>query len=119
MATALSNAYNERGIKEAYMMTFNNHQLQEERQQTYEARQQADEAPSALHHMKMPDPAALGRLIKNMLSSDTPLLRVIPINNGALDDEQVKQLSDPPLDVRKAFGPGFDAPKQTLSNGRG
>jgi len=110
--TALSNAYNQVGISEVSTMTFNNHQLQNERTD-------AAQGEGVKHRVKMPDPAGLGRLLKNAGKGPPPSLHVVPINNGTLSEELVRAISEPPMDVSKAFGPGYASNKQQISSRRG
>jgi cytidine deaminase len=110
--TALSNAYNQVGISEVYTMTFDNYQLQNERSD-------AQSGEGVKHRIKMPDPAGLGRLLKNAGKGKSPLLRVIPINNGMLDEQLLRAISEPLIDVSQAFGPGYSSNKQQIASGRG
>jgi hypothetical protein len=63
--TALSNAYNQVGISEVYTMTFDNFELQNERTD-------AAAGEGVKHRVKMPDPAGLGRLLKNAEKGKSP-----------------------------------------------
>lgn len=109
MPVALENAFNRIGISEVYIMTFDRTQLQEEMDATL-----GDRGSSPQHQLKMPDPAALGRLIKNMKSSDETKLMVVPLNNGSLGKKQLEDLIGHPLDIMESFGPGYAHPKKIL-----
>lgn len=109
---ALTNAYNQRDIVEVYMMTFDEAQMRTEKQRF-------DEEEEVSPRIKLPNPLGLGRLLKNMHQEDNPMLHVLPINDGTLDEEALLALADPPIDVREAFGPGFAHPKHTKAQERG
>jgi cytidine deaminase len=111
MPTALSNAYNQMGIGDVYMMTFDNYQLQNDRMDTASGEEVSP-------RVKMPDPAGLGRLLKNMKQNQNATLRVIPINDGTLSEALLCRISEPVLDIRQAFGPNFTNPKRTVAAGR-
>lgn len=96
--TALSNAYNQKGFDEVYVMTFNDKQLREERQ------------AKAQHALKMPDPAALNRITKNLEPQDNPTIRIIAVNDGTLTQETLEAMSVSHK-VREAFGPDYINPK--------
>jgi hypothetical protein len=96
--TALNNAYNQKGFDEVYVMTFNDKQLREE---------MAADVP---HQLKMPDPAALNRIMKNLGPEDNPTIRIIPINDGTLTQDDLEALSIT-HEVREAFGPNYVNPK--------
>lgn len=105
MPVALANAMNHIGIAEVYMMNFNDRELREEMATAHDTKQG--------HRLKMPDPAALGRVIKNMKPSDTPHMHVLPVNDGTLKEAQLQAL-DVEFDIREEFGPGYSNPKHTL-----
>lgn len=109
---ALTNAYNQRGYGEIYMMTFDNYQLQNERTDK-------SQGVEVSHKVKNPDPKGLGRLIKNMKQDQTASMHVIPINDGTLSEEVLHRISGSALDVRVAFGPEFTNPKRSVAAGRG
>ena len=99
---ALANANNPRGqIEAVYMMTFDKNQIEEELR------------GNKMHRLKMPDPAELGRLIKNMKPETDPKMTVIPINYGNLDDNRIKDISQT-FSIREAFGIGFSNPKTVI-----
>lgn len=104
---ALANAYNDSGISHIYMMTFNDRQICDEMAQWHQG------VPEG-HSCKMPDPAALGRVIKNLLPTDNPSVTVFPPNDTGLSEEKLMQLSHT-INVRESFGPDFANPKRTIS----
>lgn len=104
MPVALSNSYNHIGISEVYMMTFNEAQLRHEMQA-------AHGASTAGHGLKMPDPAGLGRIIKNLKPAQQARVCVLPVNDGALDEPTLQNMAVE-MDLRKAFGPAFSNPKE-------
>ncbi len=101
-AGALSNAHNHIGFTDVYMMTFDNQQLLGEMS-----------AGNVAHGLRMPEPAGLGRLIKNLHKTDNPTITVIPPNNGQLHEAELLALSHR-MAVREAFGPNFANPKGAL-----
>lgn len=105
-ANALANAKNHVGLSDAYMMTFDSDQLTQEMQDANHGTQ--------AHRMPMASPAGLGRLIKNMKNNDNPQLTVIPINDGSLSAEMLREYSSQ-FYVRDAFGPEFTNPKSEFS----
>ncbi|MDX2094831.1 MAG: hypothetical protein SFW64_02705 [Alphaproteobacteria bacterium] len=105
---ALANGLNQIGIRAAYMMTFNEAQILGEINA-------ANGASAEGHRLKMPNPADLGRLIKNMNGDDDVKLTVIPINNGRLTEAKLEEISDP-IPLRTAFSPAFTSPKQMNSH---
>ncbi len=108
LPTALSNAYNQKGIAEVTVMPFDDHALQTER-----ANMQDNN--DATHTVKLPDPAGLGRLLKNMQLGDDTVVRIMPPNNGRLSETQLKELSEPLIHARRDFGPAFANPKESLA----
>ena len=92
--TALSNAYNQKGFDEVYVMTFNDKQLREEKQ------------AKAPHALKIPDPAALNRIIKNLELEEDPIIKTIPLNDGTLTQDALEAISIS-HSVREAFGPNY------------
>lgn len=105
-SAALSNAYNRIGIAEIYMMTFNDRQLRGEISAWNGG------GPKEGHSLKMPDPAILGRLIKNLKKTDNPSITVLPVNNGAVPETELRKMQVE-LNVREGFGPGYTNPKIT------
>lgn len=101
---ALANGFNQIGIQAAYMMTFNEAQILGEINA-------ANGASTEGHQLKMPNPADLGRLIKNMNGDDGTTVTVIPLNNGQLSADVLNAIADP-IPLREAFGPAFTSPKQ-------
>ncbi len=96
---ALTNAYNQTGIEEVFMMNFNDQKML------------AEMGASLDHEIKMPDPAGLNRLIKNLGVTDNPVLTVIPLNDGSLNEQQIEAIATH-LNVRTAFGPNYTNPKR-------
>lgn len=100
---ALANAYNQKGISDVYMMPFDDHQIQREIHAI-------DHGYAGGHKLKMPDPAGLGRLIKNMNTNDNPQLHVVAPNDGKLGDNALAGMSES-FSIREMFGPDFSNPK--------
>jgi len=96
--TALNNAFNQKGFSEVYVMTFNDRQLREEA------------GAGVPHRMKMPNPATLNRIIKNLNAADNPPITVLPVNDGALSADTLRELAVV-HSTRAAFGPNFINPK--------
>ena len=96
--TALSNAYNQKGFEEVYVMTFNDKRLREE---------MSGKTP---HKLKRPDPAALNRIIKNLHAGDDAKLTIIHVNDGTLTEEKLTAMAVTDS-VREAFGPNYVNPK--------
>lgn len=107
MPTALANAYNDSGISEVYMMTYNDAQIRSEMDHWSKGGQLG-------HACKMPDPAALGRLLKNLLPSDNPNITILPPNDTTLTAAQLMELAHV-VNARKSFGPDFSNPKRTMA----
>ena len=97
---ALSNTLNQKGISDIYVMNFNNKGIEGEKQGDQE------------HDLRMLNPAALGRLIKNCNSSDNPTVHLMPVNSGKLSAEEL-QKCEVDTKLRDAFGPDFANPKKT------
>jgi|GEM_PF-3607434 len=109
MPVALANAYNQIGIAEIYMMNFNDQQIRGELSAWTGGSQEG-------HSMKMPGPAALGRLIKNLKESDDPVMTILPVNDGKPSEAELKDMKID-INVRDAFGPGYTNPKRTNGHG--
>jgi cytidine deaminase len=101
-ATALNNAANHIGFTEAYMMTFDSQQILGE--------MSAANAGVHEHQFAVPTPAGLGRLIKNLHGGDNPTITLLPVNDGALSDDDISKFGQN-FNIREAFGPGFSHPK--------
>jgi len=61
----------------------------------------------------MPDPAGIGRLLKNLDAEDKPEICVMGVNDGRLTAKQLIENSIS-FDARSAFGPDFSNPKRAL-----
>lgn len=108
MATALNNAGNHIGFSQVYMMTLDTAQIEEE--------MGAAKGGFSGHRFAAPNPAALGRLIKNLHKGQNPSITLLPVNDGTLTDHDISTLSHT-LDARAAFGPGFSNPKSQFTRG--
>lgn len=101
---ALTNVLNLRDVEHVYTMTFDKDVMRRE--------QIASDAHEEVRHaVKMPDPAALGRILKNAQGIE-PTLLALPLNDGSLHEEPLRAMADPAINVRKDFGPDFCHPKR-------
>jgi cytidine deaminase len=107
-AVALSNANNRRGVSDIYAMQFDLNKLRTLEQQARDG--------EAIYHEAMPDPAELGRVLKNMKKDDQTKIHIIPVNNGTLNEEALKKIMLVPIKVREDFGPGYDHPKKGVAS---
>ena len=109
-AVALSNAANRVGISDVYVMNVDVNKLITLKQQT--------QGIANVHYEEaMPDPAEIGRLLKNMRPDDQTNIHFIPLNDGLLKEAELKEIMLGPRDVRKDLGPGFDSPKKMIMFG--
>ena len=112
-AVALSNANNRRGVSDIYVMQFDLNKLRKLEQRASEG------GADVVHDEAMPDPAELGRVLKNMKKDDQTKIHIIPVNNGMLNEANLRMIMLDPIDVRLDFGPGYDHPKKSLATAVG
>ena len=108
-ATALSNMGNRKGIAEVYVMNFDKNKLDDA------SRAGSNGSP---YTEAIPDPAMIGRLLKNMNSRDKPNIHIIPVNDGTSNESALQEIMLKPINAREAFGPGYLNPKEEIAAAR-